>query len=494
MFQEVDAPQQNGERPLPYSEDCEKGVLCSLILDPASAGETCSRLLTPEYFWAPAHKIIYKVLSTWKGVGAVEFPWLVEEVKNLGLLEEVGGREFLVELMNFVPTASNVGYYLDGMRETWQKREAIILGRRLSQGGELHELIETLQKINSLGANQQWLGFVGVEELPKDEPQLIIDGLLRVAEKLGITAGSKQFKSWCLLHLAFCIANGLPWLGRKTTKQKVALFDLELSAWGLRKRLETIRKSVGKGDFQNLRICPLRGKARQFCANLEKVQRLIISEEIKVAVIDPAYKFLLGQNESDNALVAEVLDRLTVFCMEAKVALIYVHHHSKGNQAGKDSLDRSSGAGSWSRDPDAVLDFSEQKESEKDERIYVAEITVREFPPIPKFVVRWNYPLLEPDLEGLDPDQLKEHKKSGAGRPPGDANALILASLRSAEGLAGLTGLTAKQIAMVTELNLRTIQRHLKSMLGTKVAKCVPIDGYQLSVSELSKFKSQEKP
>jgi hypothetical protein len=259
-----------------------------------------------------------------------------------------------------------------------------------------------------------WLKFESVDDLPAKEPEKIINGLLHVGEKLAITAGSKSFKTWGLLYLAYCISNGFPFLGFDTIKSKVMIFDLEISRYGIRRRLERIRGAIGQGTFENIVICSLRGKARKFCANFQKIQPLIRLEDIKVVIIDPVYKFLLGRNEADNALVADMLEGLTVFCEETNVAMIWTHHHSKGNQAAKDALDRSSGAGSWARDPDALLDLVDHKDSTKTERVFTVEITVREFPPVNNFVARLKFPLLVRDGQGLDPDDLKRP----GGRPP----------------------------------------------------------------------------
>jgi hypothetical protein len=258
-----------------------------------------------------------------------------------------------------------------------------------------------------------WLKFESVDELADHEPEKIIDGFLHIGEKLGITAGSKSNKTWMLLHMAYCIANGLPFLGFTTYKSKVMIFDLELSRYGIRRRLERIRGALGQGTFDNIIVCSLRGKARKFCANFQKIQPLIRLEDVRVVIIDPVYKFLLGRNEADNALVADMLEGMTVFCEETNVAMAWVHHHSKGNQAAKEALDRSSGAGSWSRDPDALLDLVDHKDSTKTERIFKVEITVREFAPIDNFVARWKCPLLLRDDQGLDPDSLKRP----GGRP-----------------------------------------------------------------------------
>ena len=44
---------------------------------------------------------------------------------------------------------------------------------------------------------------------------------------------------------------------------------------------------------------------------------------------------------------------------ELGCAVIYCHHHSKGSQGGKKSMDRASGSGVFARDPDALVDLVE---------------------------------------------------------------------------------------------------------------------------------------
>jgi hypothetical protein len=336
------------------------------------------------------------------------------------------------------------------------------------------------------------LKFESFEDLPDKEAEIVIEGLLRIGEKLGVTAGTKRFKTWLLLYIGYCIANGFEFLNFDTRRHKVAFFDLELSRNGIKRRLRRIQKALGAGDFENLKICSLRGKAKLFCNNFEQIKGRITVEGFKVVIIDPVYKFLLGKEESSNGLVAEILDRLTVFCMDAEVAMIYVHHHSKGNQAAKDSLDRSSGAGAWSRDPDAVLDLVEHKESTQDKRIFTAEVTVRDFQPIENFVVRWNFPLLQRDTDGLDPTDLK-HPPAKPGRPPQDTTELLMSIFRAFDQDGGTT---SKQVAAVTLLNLRTVQRKIKELMPGRLAKAPTISGYQLSLAERKdweKFKVDQQ-
>ena len=57
--------------------------------------------------------------------------------------------------------------------------------------------------------------------------------------------------------------------------------------------------------------------------------------------------------------MANFCNQFDKVCTELKVAVIYCHHHSKGSQGGKKSMDRASGSGVFARDPDAMLDMIE---------------------------------------------------------------------------------------------------------------------------------------
>jgi hypothetical protein len=239
----------NGDRPLPYSEDTEKGVLCSLILAPKEAGEMCQRLLKAEYFFAPAHRITYEVLLGWQGVGQVEFPWLVAEIKNLRALDEVGGKEFLNELFTFIPTASNVGYYIEGVRDVWRRRCAVLLGHRLAEGADLTEIFEQLEII---GSDQEATfglpSFESAQSLLTEDiptPTEIVAGLIHQGSKVAIGGTSKSYKTWALINLALSVAAGKPWLERKTAEGKVLYVNLELSKGWFRRRLITVAKAIG---------------------------------------------------------------------------------------------------------------------------------------------------------------------------------------------------------------------------------------------------------
>ena len=87
-------------------------------------------------------------------------------------------------------------------------------------------------------------------------------------------------------------------------------------------------------------------------------------------------------------------------CQECGVSL--------GNASGKETIDRISGSGVFARDPDSLVMFTKHEE----EGAYTVEPILRNFPPVPPFVVQWAYPLFRRD-GSLDPTRLKQ----AAGRP-----------------------------------------------------------------------------
>ena len=118
-------------RPLPYSEDGEKGVLCSLFLSLEEVGELCLRGLGPDVFYYPAHRIVYELLLEFREKSMpADFYLIKQALEDRGLLDEVGGKEFLNEVYAFIPTSANAGHYIDLVREKYLLRVMILACRK----------------------------------------------------------------------------------------------------------------------------------------------------------------------------------------------------------------------------------------------------------------------------------------------------------------------------------------------------------------------------
>ena len=66
--------------------------------------------------------------------------------------------------------------------------------------------------------------------------------------------------------------------------------------------------------------------------------------EYAAVVIDPIYKLITG-DENSAAQMAYFCGQFDRICAELGCSVIYSHHHSKGHQGGKKSMDRASGSG-----------------------------------------------------------------------------------------------------------------------------------------------------
>lgn len=72
-------------------------------------------------------------------------------------------------------------------------------------------------------------------------------------------------------------------------------------------------------------------------------------------------------------------------------SVIYAHHHSKGAQGGKKSMDRASGSGVFARDPDALLDMIELDMNKEVKEHFINEAKVEAMHAVlDKYVPKWK--------------------------------------------------------------------------------------------------------
>ncbi len=76
---------------LPFSDDGEKGVICSLLRALGEVFELCKYRLPSKAFYIPAYAIIYEVIQELKDPShRVDFIWLKNQLIKRKQLEECG--------------------------------------------------------------------------------------------------------------------------------------------------------------------------------------------------------------------------------------------------------------------------------------------------------------------------------------------------------------------------------------------------------------------
>ena len=193
----------------------------------------------------------------------------------------------------------------------------------------------------------------------------LIEGVLRQGHKLLLAGPSKAGKSFALIEMCIAIAEGRRWLSWQCNQGKILYVNLELDRASCLHRFADVYGALGwkPKNLDNIDVWTLRGKSVPMDKLAPKLIRRALKKKYIAVIIDPIYKVITGDENSANQM-AEFCNQFDKVCTELGCAVIYCHHHSKGGQSGKKSMDRASGSGVFARDPDALLDLIELEVTE----------------------------------------------------------------------------------------------------------------------------------
>lgn len=192
----------------------------------------------------------------------------------------------------------------------------------------------------------------------------LIDGVLRQGHKMLIAGPSKAGKSFALIELCCAIAEGKSWLGWDCRQGRVLYVNLELDRASCLHRFRDVYKALGwsANNLKNIDIWNLRGSSIPMDKLAPRLIRRASKKNFIAVIIDPIYKVITGDENSADQM-AHFCNQFDKVCNELGCAVIYCHHHSKGSQGNKQSMDRVSGSGVFARDPDALLDLIELEQT-----------------------------------------------------------------------------------------------------------------------------------
>lgn len=261
----------------------------------------------------------------------------------------------------------------NGLKVDNQNRNPSRLSRMpgVMRNGQKQFLVDTNIGKESWNEWKDWIEAVN-DDLPEPEsltnvwdnlPDLspsLIDGVLRQGHKMLLAGPSKAGKSYALIELCIAIAEGKKWLNWPCAQGKVMYVNLELDRASCLHRFKDVYTALGwlPNSLQNIDIWNLRGKAVPMDKLAPKLIRRAQKKNYIAIIIDPIYKVITGDENSADQM-ANFCNQFDKVCNELGSAVIYCHHHSKGTQGQKRSMDRASGSGVFARDPDALLDLIE---------------------------------------------------------------------------------------------------------------------------------------
>lgn len=112
-------------RILPHDLVAEQSVLGAVFISPETMTSLADEL-TPDDFYKPANKIVFKtMLSLLEKGEPIDATTMVSALTNQGEIKEIGGLNYVVELVNSTPTSKNVEHYAKLVREKATLRKVI---------------------------------------------------------------------------------------------------------------------------------------------------------------------------------------------------------------------------------------------------------------------------------------------------------------------------------------------------------------------------------
>src|SRR3989440_1193937 len=359
---------QDIHRAPPHSVEAEQGVLGSMLISPREAIAEVVEKINEEYFYVPAHRTIYDVLvELWNAGQAIDLITFTQVLRDRNLLDSVGGAALVTNLFTFVPTAANVQYYLDIVRDKYILRQIISAAtesvrRAYEEQDEVDSLLDEVeQKIFEVGEDR----FKGQMLSMKDHAMQAIETIEKLYERkgsiTGISTGFVEFDRMTSgLHPSeMVVIAARPSMGKTALamniaeyvaineKLPVAVFSLEMSSQQLVQRMLCSRARVnlqrvrdgflGERDFPSLTAAASKlAEAKIFIddsASLEilelraKARRLKAQQDIELVLID--YLQLLSSatrraKENRQLEISEISAGLKALAKELNIPVIVV--------------------------------------------------------------------------------------------------------------------------------------------------------------------------
>ena len=225
-----------------------------------------------------------------------------------------------------------------------------------------------------------------------DYAEELIEGILRQGHKMLLVGPSKSGQSFSFIELCIAIAEGTKGMGRQCKQGDVLYVNFELDRASCLHRFKDVYQTLGltPNNANRIFVWNLRGKTPALDQLVPKLIRRAEKKKYIAVVVDPIYKVITGDENSASEM-AKFCNQFDKIADALGASVIYAHHHSKGAQGGKKSMDRASGSGVFARDPDALLDMIELDMNKEVKEHFINEARVEAMHAVlDKYVPKWR--------------------------------------------------------------------------------------------------------
>jgi replicative DNA helicase len=406
----------------PQHIDSEKAVLGSIMLRPHAIHEV-SDFINAESFYVSKHSLIYKTMLELSSKGEpIDILSLSHKLTEKGLLDQIGGSDYLTEIANSVPSSTNIKHYADIINKKHILRKIIEAGDDISELGfkddeeDVFEILDKAEKrMMNINNNVSSHAFSSLKEsLPEAWERL--EKLHETKGELrGVPTGFHDLDQYLsgLQKSDLIILAARPSMGKTTLALDIArqaslkhgvptvIFSLEMStqqlvdrilaaeshvnAWNLRtgnlsteNEFSKIRDSLDRLSRAPIFIDDMAGNS---IVRMRSVCRRIRAENgIGLIIVD--YLQLMSTSKSYDSMVNQVTEisrSLKALAKEFDVPVIALSQLSRAveSRGGKPRLSDLRDSGSIEQDADIVMFIHrEDKGKDEEERTNIAEILI----------------------------------------------------------------------------------------------------------------------
>lgn len=366
-------------REIPNDIIAEQSVLGSMFLSTYALQKACDALTEESFYYDSNAKIFSTVSEMFSKRIPIDATTVTSELKNKGILTQVGGVEYLTEIFNIVPTAANIEQYIKLVEDAAMLRRLIevstdITSSAYEKGLDINSTLDDAErKILSVVKNRRSTEFRNIKEVLSSTKE----NLERLAEDKGEVTGvptgwERLDKITTGLHAGeLIIIAARPAMGKSAwalnlatnaainSGKTVAIFNLEMSAESLASRMissvghvegyklatgnlgddwDKVNEALSKlgetniymDDTAGITIGEIRSKCRRL-ANSEKGLDLVIIDYLQLITSATNY----GTNRQQE--VSDISRSLKLMALELKVPVVALAQLSRSAEQRKEN-------------------------------------------------------------------------------------------------------------------------------------------------------------
>ncbi len=245
------------ERRQPFSLEAEQSVLGSVLISPAAL-DLLTGIITAEDFYLEEHRRIFSAMQgMYLRSRSIDVVTLIDELVREGVYDETGGKDYIRQLAETVPTAANVKDYAEIVRDKSTLRSLISATEEITEAAyaeqeDVQRLIEMAEsKIYAIAEQKENKNFVHIRDALLKVYDNLQNLMVNREETLGMKTGFSALDK-VLVGMGksdLVLVGARPGMGKtsfamnvavsaaKRSKKAVCVFSLEMSAEQLVSRL-----------------------------------------------------------------------------------------------------------------------------------------------------------------------------------------------------------------------------------------------------------------